>query len=78
MKRKSAIVAAAVVALPGLTAVPAGAHEGHSSCKDAGQLAAFLAKAEHPLGQEVSALARVGGVSEFIAAIHATVCEPRP
>jgi hypothetical protein len=78
MKRKSAIVAVAVVALTGVAAVPAGAHEGHASCKDAGQLAAFLAEAEHPLGEEVSAVARVGGVNEFIAGVHATVCEPQP
>jgi hypothetical protein len=75
MKPKSAVLAAVVV-LAGVGAVPAGAHEGHTSCKEAGQLAAFLAKVEHPLGEEVSAVARVGGVNEFIAGVHATVCEP--
>jgi hypothetical protein len=75
MKRRHALLAAAVVATAGVAAVPAGAHEGHASCKDAGQLAAFLAKTEHPLGQEVSAVARAGGVNEFIAGVHATVCE---
>jgi hypothetical protein len=77
MKRTSAIVAAAVVVLAGLTAVPAGAHQGHASCKNAGQLAASLAKTEHPLGQEVSVIARAGGVNEFVATIHTAACEPR-
>jgi hypothetical protein len=77
MRRTTRLVAF-TVAIAGFAAAPAGAHERHASCMDAGQLAASLASSAHPLGQQVSVVARVGGVDEFIAGVHATVCESRP
>jgi hypothetical protein len=39
-----------------------------------GELAAELAHVPGPLGADVSALARAGGVNEFVLATHTELC----
>lgn len=74
MRKLTAAVFAAL-ACAAVAALPAQAHEGHGSCREAGETAAALAQTLHPLGLTlVSVAARDGGVNEEIAEVHATIC----
>lgn len=79
--RKVAAIAAALTACAGFTAVPATAHQGHGSCKPAGEFVSTIAQELTPLGQTfVKPAAHSGGqgVSDVVASAHASLCEERP
>lgn len=76
-KRVLAAVFAVSLTVPLAVPMPAAAHQGHTSCREVGQFAAFLAH-QGGLGEEASALARTGpnAVSTFVAGAHTALCEP--
>jgi hypothetical protein len=60
-------------------AQPAAAHDGHGSCRAAGQYAAGLAQQMGAgFGAAASSLARAGQADDFVAATHVALCVPRP
>ena len=77
MRRKTVAVAvSAGLASLGLAA-PAGAHEGHASCKGFGEFASTFAQTAQPAGQVVRTAAPHGGVAALVAAAHEGECEKR-
>jgi uncharacterized membrane protein len=71
-------VGCAVLSSAGL-AGPAGAHEGHASCQAAGQFAASQGQAlGSDFGALASQLARAGQADDFVAGVHASLCDPNP
>jgi hypothetical protein len=62
------IVSATITALPALSATPAGARPGHTSCQDLGALVASEARAG-TIGEENSSLPR-GSVDDLLHAVQ--------
>jgi hypothetical protein len=60
-------------------ALPAAAHEGHTSCKEFGATVSGNAQTERPWGQIVSGGAQAGLTAALTAEAHTTegLCEPR-
>ena len=69
------LTAAALSASP----VAATAQEDHGSCRAAGQFAAGLAQQlGSGFGQAAAGLAQQGQADDFVASVHAGLCEPHP
>ena len=78
MRRTAGI---AVLATAAVWLVPGGAtaHEGHDSCRAAGQFAAGQAQQfGSGFGQAAAGLAQQGQADDFVASVHAALCASRP
>ena len=76
-KAAAAVIATTALSLGATTAAPA--HEGHGSCKAAGQFAAGLAQElGSDFGQGAASFGRLGQADDFVASVHADLCAPRP
>lgn len=71
MKRKLLALAAAL-AFAGIGAIPASAHEGHTSCQEFGATVSGNAQTERPWGQIVSRGAQAGLTAALTAEAHTT------
>ena len=81
MRRKILLAAVLAGGIPtGVAAVPAQAHEGHTSCEAFGQTVSENAQTTQPWGQVVSNGAQLGFNSALVAEAHTVegLCEPKP